>query len=93
MPPLKEIEMQRHKIELTFIDGKTSDLEIAGYGFIGFHLSIPNVKRTTRTLTLYLPKAIDFRLRDSILANSNIFNNRSALRKDFMLERVRRVAK
>lgn len=38
LPPLSFMRIKKYDIALDFVDGNTDDLEIAGYGFIGFKL-------------------------------------------------------
>lgn len=57
-------------MDITFKDGKAQDIEIAGWGFIGLRLALPKWRTVeTRKLTLYLPKDIIFKLRDSVLSD------------------------
>lgn len=89
LPNTNELKIKKYEMEVEFVNGRAKDLEIAGYGFIGFRLCIPNIKRTTRKLTLYLPEKVKFGFRDTILSvNDGIFHNKSALTKKFMLERL-----
>lgn len=69
LPPLNELKITKHEIDLTFRNGKAQDLEIAGWGFIAFRSSLPPKAEETRRLTLYLPQGILFRLRDSVLTD------------------------
>ena len=45
-------------MEVEFINGRADDLEIAGYRFVAFRLCRPNVQKTTKRLTLYLPEKV-----------------------------------
>lgn len=47
LPPLHELEIQRYTIPLHFVDGKSEDVEIAGWGFLSFRLSVND--KTPRT--------------------------------------------
>ena len=70
LPSLSSLKMTKHELDITFKDGKAKDIEIAGWGFIGLRLAIPKSKPIeTRKLTLYLPKDIVFKLRDSVLSD------------------------
>ena len=55
LPDFSSLKITKHEIDLKFLDGRSDDLEIAGYGFIGFRLCVPGIRDTTRKLTLYLP--------------------------------------
>ena len=80
--------MQKHTIQLKFVDGKSPDLEIAGWGFISFRLAINHLKPQTKELTLYLPLGVNFHLRNTILKDSNIIGYKSVVTKRHRLERV-----
>ena len=81
LPPLHELRMRKYSIELTFVDGKSQDLEIAGWGFISFRLAIDTKKPQRKVLSLYLPQGIDFCLRDSIMKDSEVLSYKSAVTK------------
>ena len=55
LPPLHELRMKRYSVPLTFVDEKSKDLEIAGWGFIAFRLAIDTKKPQKKELSLYLP--------------------------------------
>jgi len=60
-------------------------LEIAGWGFIAFRSSFAGKKEERRKLALYLPRKIEWRLRDSVLTDEDIFKYKSNVVKRFRL--------
>jgi len=85
---LSELKIQKHTLDLKFIEGKSQDIEIAGWGFISFRLAVKHLRPVTKELTLYLPLGVNFHLRDTILKDSNILNYKSVTTKRHRLERV-----
>lgn len=89
LPEPSELKITKHQVELEFQDGKADDLEIAGYGFIGFRLCTPTKAKKVKLLTLYLPEKVAFGFRSTILTNdSAVFHKKSAVQKKFALERL-----
>ena len=87
LPPPHQLQMTRHTIPLTFKGGKTDDLEVAGWGFLGFRIN-PKTNIVRKTLTLHLPKEVGFRLRPTILSDDPIVTNKSANAKRHQLHRI-----
>jgi hypothetical protein len=88
LPPLNELQIQKYVIDLEFVEGKSKDLEIAGWGFICFRLPYNTSKPQKKQLTLYLPKGIEFNFRESALTDTEILTFKSVVTKRHRLERV-----
>lgn len=88
LPALGELKMTKYELDIHFKNGKGQDLEIAGWGFIGFRSTFAGKAEETRKMTLYLPQNIKFRLRDSVLTDDEAFKYKSNVVKRFRLERI-----
>ena len=77
LPPLHLMRLKKYEYHLDFLDGKTDDLEIAGYGFLGFKLCRTGKitkEKESKKLTLFLPESIGFRFRKSLILDNDIHN-------------------
>jgi hypothetical protein len=90
LPELKQLQMKKHEYTLVFKDGKSQDLEIAGYGFVSFKLCIKNEVNLEKKIVFYLPENVSYRFRESVLKNDSIFHNKSAFTKSHQLERIQK---
>lgn len=79
---MNQLNIVKHEHTLVFKDGKSQDLEIAGYGFISFKPCIKTQRNFEKKITFYLPEKISFRFRDTISKSDSIFHNKTAFKKN-----------